>query len=200
MLEIAVSVACYQTLANALADEQLLLLSRVLNGACIVYGIKILILVAIDTAECTRLNSTERGHAQKCIDIYENYAAIGSAESSPCASLNVQTETLLGGVCPTVYLGETTGAVVLSIEVAVAVIFLALNMSKYSMVSAYVASEKCRGPCLPHCGSEKNTKSTTESKTKERCGVSGGSLTLVAAPIPLRKPMTSIYTSAKNNF
>lgn len=199
MLEIAVSVACYQTLVRSAADDQLLLLSRVLNGACIVYGIKVLILVAIDTAECTRLNSVERGHAQKCIDIYENYAAIGSAESSPCASLNVQTETLLGGVCPTVYLGETTGAVVLSLEVAVAILFLALNMSKYSMVSAHVSFDKCKGACLPHCNSSSKAvaanpptnKNISASTGKKNTGSSQASAFIHGAQ---RKPMTtSIY-------
>ena len=117
------AAAVYQTLASATADQQLVLLSKVINAACIIYGVKILILVSIDTAECTRLSSEERGDAQKCIDIYEDYAAIGTTQGSPCASLNVNTETLLGGVCPTVYLGQTTGAVVLSLEIAVAALF-----------------------------------------------------------------------------
>ena len=196
IIEVAVAIACYQTLARSQIDRQLVLLSRAVNAICVVYGLKILVIVAVDTAECSALDGKDRDEAEKCIDIYKNYAAIQNGDStSSCASLNVNTETLLGGVCPTVYLGHSTGVVVLAFEIVVAVAFLALNMSKISMGGSYLYDvdsdsdwarygdwTKQQGGTASKIGAKKNEtkKKSPEKKTNK----SGG---------PVRTPMSSIY-------
>ena len=202
VLEVAVAVACYQALLGSSLNRSLVLLSRVINGACIVYGLKFLIIVSVDTAECSSLDSKDRNEAEKCIDIYENYAAISNGGAdSPCASLNANTETLLGGVCPTVYLGHSTGIVVLAFEIAVVVMLLAQNMCKIGMASAHISQGLDLDPNSGSGSGEGYTLFATSNVTKPP-----GFTTNVAKEVDTkkkktqpakvmstRKPMGSIY-------
>ena len=193
--EVAVAIACYQTLAKSQIDRQLVLLSRAVNALCVVYGLKILVIVAVDTAECSALDSKDRDEAEKCIDIYKNYAAISNGDgTSSCASLNVNTETHLGGVCPTVYLGHSTGVVVLAFEIGVAVAFLAVNMSKISLGGSYLNDSDSdwalhgnwmEEPKASKIGAKK-TSTETKKKTLDKKGKAAG-------PIRVPMGMSSIY-------
>lgn len=145
ILEVVTSVSYY--LYEGKEGLVLAAISRVLNGACILYGIKLLVMVAIDSAECTSLNSDERGEAKKCIDVYSSYATItGAGDDTACASLNVNTERTLGGVCPTVYLSSNGGALVHGFEIGTIVAFLALNASKMIMASRFLKSDGLQPP------------------------------------------------------
>ena len=202
VLEVAVAVACYKALSSPHLHSSLVLLSRVVNGACIVYGLKFLIIVSVDTAECSSLDSKDRNEAEKCIDIYENYAAVSNGGAdSPCASLNANTETVLGGVCPTVYLGQSTGIVVLAFEIVVTVMFLAQNMCKIAMASAHDSDDSDSDSGSGFKLFAKAVLSTPPGLTNVTKGVAKG----VDGPVPkkkaastgkttlTRKPMGSIY-------
>ena len=182
------AVACYQSLLGSSFDDQLLTLSRVLNGACLLYGVKILIIVIVDTFECTNLDSADRGSAQKCIDIYESYAAISSSGAdSPCASLNINTETLLGGVCPNVYLGDSAGVAVLALEIVVAILFLVLNSVKIHHATKFLN----RTPTLPPYSSKLgNIAATAQQKPAPQ-------RTPASSPRATRAPISSIYTGGR---
>lgn len=139
VLEVVIAIAYWQTRGES--SNGILAISKILNAACCVYGAKILVLVSLDLSTCTRLDSEDLSDARKCIDVYSSYAAIGGAGGADgvCATLNINTETLLGGVCPTVYLRKG-GGIVLGFEVGVAIAFLILNAAKY-----YFACEFMKG-------------------------------------------------------
>jgi len=140
VLEVVIAIAYWQTRGES--TNVILAVSKILNAVCCVYGAKILVLVSLDLSTCTRLDSEDLSDARKCIDVYSSYAAIGGAGGADgvCATLNVNTETMLGGVCPTVYL-KKGGSIVLGFEVAVAIAFLILNAAKYYFASEFIKGD-----------------------------------------------------------